>query len=129
DSGSFLVITVTGTVAAAAPNSATNTVNVTVPTGTADPNLTNNSASVTSTITSNGTVSGTKFQDDNANGANAADPADPGLTGWTMRAYADNGAGGGTANDGILQAGETTIAGSTTTATGGAWSMTLPAGR
>jgi hypothetical protein len=76
-----------------------------------------------------GSVTGTKFEDPNADG-NLADGTVPaGPTAWSIRAYRDNGAGGGTAGDGILQAGETSIAGTTTTSTTtGAYSLTLDPG-
>jgi hypothetical protein len=73
-----------------------------------------------------GTVSGTKFEDKNSSGSQ--DTGEGGLGGWTIRAFADNGAGGGTANDGTLQSGETTVAGSTTTAADGTYSLTLTPG-
>src|SRR5207247_809673 len=54
-----------------------------------------------------GTKSGTKYNDLNANGTRNV--GEPGLANWTIRAYVDvNG-------DGTLQAGETTIAASATT--------------
>jgi uncharacterized repeat protein (TIGR01451 family) len=52
---------------------------------------------------------------------------------WTVTLYADDGAGGGTANDGIHQAGETTVTSSTGVLAGGATyrfflAVTVPAG-
>ena len=44
-----------------------------------------------------GTVSGTKFEDKNSPAHRST--GEGGLGGWTIRAYADNGAGGGTANE------------------------------
>jgi hypothetical protein len=74
-----------------------------------------------------GTKSGSKFNDKNANGVRNL-PEDVGIAGWTIRAYKDDGAGGGTAGDGILQAGETTIAASATTGVGGDYTLTLDPG-
>ncbi len=67
------------------------------------------------------TKSGMKFNDLNTNGAK--DQGEPGLAGWVIRAYAD------TNGDGTLQAGETTIAASATTAAGGTYSLTLNPGK
>jgi uncharacterized membrane protein len=67
------------------------------------------------------TKSGTKFHDLNGNGVK--DQGEPGLAGWTIRAYAD------TNGDGTLQAGETTIAASTTTDVSGAYSLSLNPGK
>src|SRR5947207_2157791 len=63
-----------------------------------------------------GTKSGVKFNDLNGNGVK--EPGDPGLSGWTIRAYTD------TNGNGSLDAGETTVAASTTT--NGAGDYTLP---
>ncbi len=70
-----------------------------------------------------GTVTGLKFRDDNANGSNAADPGDPGLAGWVVKAYADDG-------DGTLDATEAGAAAvdSDTTGAGGAYTLTLDPG-
>ena len=67
------------------------------------------------------TKSGTKFHDLNANGVK--DQGEAGLPGWVIRAYAD------TNGDGTLQAGETTIAASATTAADGSYSMSLNPGK
>ncbi len=71
-----------------------------------------------------GTKSGVKFKDLNANGTK--DAGDPGLNGWTIRAYTD------TNGDGVLQAGETTFV-SQTTATAnsvdGAYEFSLDPGK
>ena len=67
-----------------------------------------------------GTKSGEKFNDLNANGSK--DAGDPGLPGWTIRAYKDDN------GDGTLQAGETTIAASTTTDASGNYSFSLDPG-
>ena len=62
-----------------------------------------------------GTKSGVKFNDLNANGTK--DAGEPGLNNWVIRAYAD------TNGDGTLQATETTIAASDTTHTAGWWTV------
>jgi hypothetical protein len=67
------------------------------------------------------TKSGMKFEDVNNNGVK--DQGEPGLAGWVIRAYAD------TSGDGVLQAGETTIAASATTVAGGAYSLSLNPGK
>src|SRR5262245_829963 len=69
-----------------------------------------------------GTKSGTKFKDVNANGTRDL-PDDVGLSGWTIRAYAD------TNGDGTLQAGETTIAASTNTDASGNYTLSLNPGK
>ena len=69
----------------------------------------------------NGTKSGMKFHDLNANGAK--DAGEPGLAGWTINAYADAN------SNGILDASETTIVGTAVTNASGAYSMSLRPGR
>ena len=70
-----------------------------------------------------GTVSGMKFEDDNADGSNAADPADKPLENWTIKAYEDDG-------DGTLSATEAGAAAAATTTTDadGKYSLTLDPG-
>ena len=68
-----------------------------------------------------GTKSGIKYEDDNADGNQDAGE-DP-LSGWVIRAYSD------TNGDGILQAGETTIADSDTTTGTGAYELQLDPGK
>ena len=70
-----------------------------------------------------GTVSGLKFEDDNADGSNAADPADKPLDNWTIRAFKDDG-------DGTLSATEAGAAAAATTTTGadGKYTLTLDPG-
>jgi hypothetical protein len=76
---------------------------------------------------SEGTKSGIKFNDLNADGDQ--DPGEPVLSGWTIRAYKD------TNGDGDLDPGETTVAASDTTGDGtggttlGAYSLTLDPGK
>ena len=67
-----------------------------------------------------GTKSGIKYEDDNADGDQDAGE-DP-LSGWVIRAYSD------TNGDGVLQAGETTIADSDTTTATGAYELQLNPG-
>ena len=67
-----------------------------------------------------GTKSGIKYEDDNADGDKDAGE-DP-LSGWVIRAYSD------TNGDGVLQAGETTIADSDTTTATGAYELQLNPG-
>src|SRR3989442_579765 len=67
-----------------------------------------------------GTKSGVKFNDLTGNGVK--DPGEPGLSGWTIRAYVD---GNG---NGMLDAGETTIAASAMTDGSGAYTLTLNPG-
>jgi uncharacterized repeat protein (TIGR01451 family) len=68
------------------------------------------------------TVTGTKFEDIDPNGARAA-TGEPGLSGWEIRAYVDENA------DGDLDAGETSLAASGVTVADGTYSLTLGAPR
>ena len=68
-----------------------------------------------------GTKSGIKYEDDNADGNQDAGE-DP-LSGWVIRAYSD------TNGDGVLQGGETTIADSDTTTATGAYELQLDPGK
>ena len=68
-----------------------------------------------------GTKSGIKYEDDNADGNQDAGE-DP-LSGWVIRAYTDDN------GDGTLQAGETTIADSDTTTATGAYELQLDPGK
>ena len=82
----------------------------------------NDCADTVTVMPPTGTVSGRKYNDLDASGADNGG-TDPGLSGWTIRAYAD------TNGDGILQVGETTISASATTAAStGAYSLTLNPG-
>ncbi len=67
------------------------------------------------------TKSGVKFNDLNANGVKNA--GEPGLPGWTIQAFVD------TNLNGTRDAGENTVAASTVTGAGGAYSMSLSPGR
>ena len=78
---------------------------------------------LTGTVPPPATVRGVKFDDVDGNGQADGDPADPGLPNWTIRAYVD------TSGDGVLQSGETTVAGSAVTDSGGAYELTLDPGR
>ena len=68
-----------------------------------------------------GTKSGIKFEDDNADGDK--DAGEPGLAGWTIRAYVDDN------GDGVLQAGETTVADSDATGADGSVQLQLDPGK
>ena len=81
-------------------------------------------AKVTCTITNTrkATITGLKYEDDNANGSNAADPADAPLSGWTIRAYLDaNGSG-------TVDAGDS-VADSDVTAADGTYTLSVSAGK
>ena len=67
------------------------------------------------------TKSGMKFEDIDNDGVK--DAGEPGLAGWVIRAYSD------TNGDGALQVGESTIAASATTASGGTYSLSLNPGK
>jgi hypothetical protein len=84
-------------------------------------------------------VSGTKFNDLNHDGSRDADGADNapgggddevGLQNWTIRAFADNGAGAGNPGDGVLHADEVTPGAAATALTdaNGLYTLQLAAG-
>ena len=67
------------------------------------------------------TKTGVKFHDLNANGVKEA--AEPGLTGWTINAYLDaNG-------NGVRDVGENTLSATTTTGSGGTYTLSLAPGK
>src|SRR5205814_3298839 len=68
-----------------------------------------------------GTKSGAKYNDLNANGTR--DAGEPGLPNWTIRAYVD------ASGDGSLQNTETTVAASATTDVNGNYSLSLNPGK
>jgi uncharacterized repeat protein (TIGR01451 family) len=73
----------------------------------------------------NATKTGLKFEDLNANGVwdSQGENPEPGLAGWTIQAFVDaNG-------NGIRDAGENTVAASTVTGVGGAYTLTLTPGK
>jgi len=98
--------------------------------GTSQPTVTSNSASVTvsqvaavqaapTSASGNGQASETIYYavtvTNNGNGADtfALAASSTSSPAWTVAIYRDNGAGGGTANDGVHQSGENTVASST----------------